>query len=469
MYHDVRRRLPYYFPDLKDGLNYRAVAGCVRIYFVNLLPALAFQLDMNHHTGGFFGLNEALLSSALVAMVFSIFAVQPLTVVGITGLISLFNYTIHHVIQLQDVSLYPSFMVWVGICSGIFHWLTAFTNLCDYMRTVTDFSAQTFALYVGTIYIIKGVEELSIAFYDKDHHQWLCFLHDRYPLHAYSLLPGKGPHYDIRSRLDQTLPLRLRLSFSYYLLDWLCPLPWQSLHRRLQVPSYPTCLYPTVDRPWVVDFWNIPIRGVFIAIPFGLLMTLLFYYDHNVSSLTAQARHFPLKKPAGFHWDFFLLGCTCFAAGILNIPLPNGLVPQAPVHTECCTTYSEHPIEICTTKSVSEDGDAPPVVIENQTTADHVAEQRVSHFLMGLALIGTMTGPLLEILHLMPRAVFSGVFFVVGWGSIEPNGIITKLLYLLREPRFRQPYDPLNKVPKRQIWHFVGWQLLGWACTVAIS
>jgi hypothetical protein len=47
-----------------------------------------------------------------------------------------------------------------------------------------------------------------------------------------------------------------------------------------------------------------------------------------------------------------------------------------------------------------------------QATA--VVEQRVSHLLMGLALIGTMTGPLLTVLHTMPAAVFAGVFFVVG-------------------------------------------------------
>lgn len=93
MYHDVRRRLPYYWSDIRDGFNYRTFAGSVRIYFVNLLPALAFQLDMYHNTDGFFGINEALLSSVLAAVVFSIFSVQPLTVVGITGLISLFNYS----------------------------------------------------------------------------------------------------------------------------------------------------------------------------------------------------------------------------------------------------------------------------------------------------------------------------------------------------------------------------------------
>ena len=405
MYHDVRRRLPYYRSDIRDGFTYRTFAGCIRIYFVNLLPALAFQLDMNHNTGGFFGLNEALLSSALAAMVFSIFAAQPLTVVGITGLISLFNYTIYHIIQLHDVSLYPSFMVWVGIWSGIFHWLTAFTNLCDYMRTVTDFSAQTFALYVGTIYIIKGVEELSIAFYDETITNGFasCLIAILFTLTVYSL-------EKVRSTTFGRGWIRLLLSDYAYPLATIFWTGFAHFPGNLSIVDFKflpihRAFYPTVDRPWVVDFWNIPIRWVFIAIPFGLLMTLLFYYDHNVSSLTAQARHFPLKKPAGFHWDFFLLGCTCFAAGILNIPLPNGLVPQAPVHTDGCTTYTEDPIEIRTTNSVAEDGDAPHVIIEKQTLADHVAEQRVSHFLMGLALIGTMTGPLLKVLHLMPRAI----------------------------------------------------------------
>jgi boron transporter len=50
MYHDVRRRLPYYWSDIRDGFNYRTAVATIRIYFVNLLPALAFTLDMNHNT-----------------------------------------------------------------------------------------------------------------------------------------------------------------------------------------------------------------------------------------------------------------------------------------------------------------------------------------------------------------------------------------------------------------------------------
>lgn len=40
-----------------------------------------------------------------------------------------------------------------------------------------------------------------------------------------------------------------------------------------------------------------------------------------------------MRKPPGFHWDFFLLGITVFIAGLLGFPAPNGLIPQAPLHT----------------------------------------------------------------------------------------------------------------------------------------
>lgn len=156
MYWDVRRRLPYYWSDVVDGFNYRTMAGTVRIFFVNLLPALAFQLDMMRRTDGFFGINEGLFSSAFAALVFSTLSCQPLTVVGITGLISLFNYTIYDICIAQGIrDLYPQFIAWVSIWAAITHWIAAIFNLCDYMKYITDFSSNAFGLYVSIIYMSK--------------------------------------------------------------------------------------------------------------------------------------------------------------------------------------------------------------------------------------------------------------------------------------------------------------------------
>jgi boron transporter len=117
---------------------------------------------MYRRTGEFFGVNEGLFSSAFAAMVFSILGTQPLTIVGVTGLISLFNFTIYNIIEIYDVSIYPQFICWTAIWAAIFHWAVAIFNWCDYMRYVTDFSSESFGMYVGIIYISEFILSLPV-------------------------------------------------------------------------------------------------------------------------------------------------------------------------------------------------------------------------------------------------------------------------------------------------------------------
>ena len=83
-------------------------------------------------------------------------------------------------------------------------------------------------------------------------------------------------------------------------------------------------------------------------------------------------------------------------------------MPQAPVHTDSLTVYQTD-LKIIVTEEGEGHEIRRPIV-----RAEKVVEQRISHFFMGLGIIGTMTGPLLIVLHTMPRALFAGVFFVVG-------------------------------------------------------
>ncbi|GAB7338502.1 hypothetical protein MBLNU457_5253t1 [Dothideomycetes sp. NU457] len=467
MYWDVRRRAPWYLTDWADGLRYRTFAGTVRIFFVNLLPALAFILDMERRTNGYFGVNEALFSSALAAIVFSLTSAQPLTVVGITGLISLFNYTIYDIAVAQGIgNLYPQFLVWVSIWAAIFHWIFAICNLSDYMRYITDFSSNAFGMYVGIIYMEKGVQELIAQFPESTPAGGflsivvaLCYWFTVYML---ELMPNTTVF---------TPTIRKFLSDYAYPI---CTIWWTGFVyipgtiRNANVPKLPIsrAFHPTARTDWFIHFWNIPVKWVFVALPIGFLLTLLFYYDHNISSITAQARQFPLKKPAGFHWDFFLLGITCFVGGILGLPLPNGLVPQAPVHTDSLTNYKD---KLIVTYERDDNTDEMTERHKKEIVAESVEEQRVSHFLMGLALVGMMTGPLLIVLHQIPRCLLCGVFFVVGWGSIEGNGMTLSAIYILTETRFMDPSHPMLKVRKWKVALFLLGQILGVGFSVAIS
>ncbi|KAJ4148291.1 hypothetical protein LMH87_002769 [Akanthomyces muscarius] len=462
MYHDVKRRMPYYWSDITDAFTYRTIASTIRMYFVNLLPAIAYTLDMYRRTGEFYGVNESLFSSALAAIVFSLLSAQPLTIVGVTGLISLFNFTIYDILQHYDGSIYPAFMAWTGIWAAIFHWLVAIFNACDYMRYVTDFSSESFGLYVGIIYLIKGVEELVNEFQGGLAAGYLaCLIAILYFGTVYAL-ENTGSSTMWKESLRGVLA---DYAYVFSTIFWVgfSHIPGHLREANIGRVPVTKAFYPTQDRSWLIAFWNLETKWVFVAMPFGFLLMLLFYYDHNVSSITAQARQFPLKKPGGFHWDFFLLGCTTFVSAILGLPMPNGLVPQAPVHTDSLTVYKTD-LKIVSTSEGEDTEIRRPIV-----SAVAVVEQRVSHLLMGLALIGTMTGPSLVVLHTMPSGLFAGVFFVVGWGSIESNGILQKLIYLQREQRFIQRDDPLLLVRRRKIILYIGVQIFGVAACVAVS
>ena len=88
---DIKRRFPFYWSDWQDAWDYRVVPATVYMYFANILPALAFSLDMFTKTNMSFGVNEVLLSSVLASVIFAIFAAQPLVIVGVTGPITVFN------------------------------------------------------------------------------------------------------------------------------------------------------------------------------------------------------------------------------------------------------------------------------------------------------------------------------------------------------------------------------------------
>lgn len=70
----------------------------------SILPALAFSLDMFSKTGSNYGVNEVLLASVLGSVVFSVFAAQPLVIVGVTGMFSDFQ---HHLLYYILIMVGP--------------------------------------------------------------------------------------------------------------------------------------------------------------------------------------------------------------------------------------------------------------------------------------------------------------------------------------------------------------------------
>ncbi|KAL1663418.1 HCO3 transporter family-domain-containing protein [Schizophyllum commune] len=465
---DIRARAPYYWSDWRDAYNYRVIPATALIFFANVLPGIAFSLDLIETTQ-MYGVSEVLMSSFMAAFIFSVFGAQPLTIAGVTGPITVFNKTIYDIIEKEDnAPNYLHFIGWVYLWAAIIHWVTAILNWCNFLKYVTLFSCDTFGFYVSWVYLQYGIQVIT-----------------RQLAQSNGPADAAGPLVSIIVALLMLVTAFLFQSLSQktffhrhvrrFLADYGMPISlvassgmayWGRFNAaNAQTLPISGAFQPAGGREWLVRFWQLEGKWVGIALPFGFILWVLFFFDHNVSSLMAQSSDFPLRKPPGFHWDFFLLGVTTFIAGLLGLPAPNGLIPQAPIHTTSLVVMG---------KREKRDPEATPPDHHDGSTALHeypigVVEQRVSNLAQGSLCLVLLTGPFLHLLNLIPRGVLAGLFWYMGADALNVNGITQKLYYLIRDRKFVAPSEPLRRVRKSRIVLFVALQLVGFGATFAIT
>ncbi|KAF7999010.1 hypothetical protein HF325_006542 [Metschnikowia pulcherrima] len=447
IYNDLRKRLPYYTSDFKDAYNYRVIPSVVYIFFTNLLPAIAFAQDMFDRTNNLYGVNEVLMSSALAGVVFGLFSGQPLCIVGVTGPISIFSYTVYDIMTPRGTPYFP-FMCWIYLWSMVMHFAIALFNWVLFMKIVSNFSCEVFGFFICIVYCQKAVQMLNKQFHDDGAAAGFCSVMISLLMVIFGLgsgVFGTQLHY-FRPKVrkvfaDYGVPMAVIFFTGFIHFGGF--LEKVSLARLPVTKAFaPTVLAAEVGRNMGGE--NISVADVFIAVPFAILLTFLFYFDHNVSSLMCQAKEFPLKKPASFHWDFMLLGLTTGISGLIGIPAPNGLIPQAPLHTESLVVH-----DLATGEPKS------------------VVEQRVTNTGQGALTFVMMSGPFLILLGLIPQAVLSGLFFIMGMGGLHGGPVVNKIRFLfLDEEYIKNGHDvlplwkELSHIPKNKMKYFYIYLLL---------
>lgn len=178
----------------------------------------------------------------------------------------------------------------------------------------------------------------------------------------------------------------------------------------------------------------------------------------------AQGAEFPLRKPPGFHWDFFLLGVTTFIAGLIGVPAPNGLIPQAPIHTTSLLVMGRSPkyekdeedrenrppsrqrsrpssrvSRNSGTNLTSINDPQPPSDPNGGASRFHeipvgVVEQRVSNLAQGSLCLVLLTGPFLHVLNLIPRGVLAGLLYVPSFSRVPRFQLMDLIIQLVHGP-----------------------------------
>ncbi|CEP64340.1 Bor1p LALA0_S11e01882g [Lachancea lanzarotensis] len=446
---DVKDRLPTYVSDWTDAWDYRVIPSVVETYFNNLLPAIAFAQDMFDRTDQSYGVNEVLLASALGGIVFGLFSGQPLCIVGVTGPISIFNYTVYDLIKPLNIDFF-GFMFWICIWAMALHLALSMSNTVCWLRYVTNFPCDIFGLFINVVYVQKGIQILTRQF----KYEGSIDLTAGYASIVVALLMAvfglgfklavRTPFFNHKLRTfiaDYSTALSVVfwsafIHFGGYLED----VHFQKLP--ITKSFHPTA--DTRDRSTWLAYVKIPVKDVFLALPFGIVLTILFYFDHNVSSLMAQRSEYKLTKASTFHFDFALLGLTTAVSGVLGIPAPNGLIPQAPLHTETL------------------------LVRDEKGQVVRCVEQRFTNTVQGLMILGTMARPLLVCLGQIPQAVLSGLFFMMGLYGLLNNAIVGRIFFVITEKSKRDLGNDLNAVPIKKLLIFLALSLVGFAAEFAI-
>lgn len=333
-------------------------------------------------------------------------------------------------------------MAWTLIHAGWMHYLLAIFNAHDWtMKYVTHFSADIFSLLNSIIYFHKAAMELKRT-------------HERTSLAAflYAIIGAVGTCLlaILLSTANSWKPLLhryVRLGLTEYaaaisIILWI-GIPYmgelKSLdHIKLEVQ---TSFRPTSpDRStFFVEFWKVPIEWIFLSIIPGAIVTVLFYFDHEISSIICTVRRYGIQKPGGFAWDVFLLGTTTIMCGILGIPPANGLLPQAPLHSESLLYYV--PVSSQERTAPAEKGED-----ERGNTATEYAprtyEQRYSHFIQAALILIFVSPPLQKLLGLTQTSVLAGLFLFMGYQSLSVNPILERIASLLTPPSELPPLPP---------------------------
>jgi boron transporter len=159
------------------------------------------------------------------------------------------------------------------------HWTLAITNACNGLRYVTRFSCDIFGFYVAFIYLQKGIQVLTRQWQAGDTSAYLSITVSLLVLMTAYLCGAIGVsklfHRHVRKFIeDYGTPLTVIFFTGFVHIGRM---------KSVDLLRLPTskAFFPTTDRGWFVHFWDIPIGDIFIAIPFAVLLTILFYFDHN--------------------------------------------------------------------------------------------------------------------------------------------------------------------------------------------
>uniref|UniRef100_A0A4W3JBZ6 Anion exchange protein n=1 Tax=Callorhinchus milii TaxID=7868 RepID=A0A4W3JBZ6_CALMI len=156
---DIKRKIPWYWSDFKDAFSLQCVASFLFLYCACMSPVITFGGLLGEATEGRISAIESLLGASMTGIAYSLFAGQPLTILGSTGPVLVFEKILFKFCKDYDLS-YLSLRTCIGLWTAFLCLLLVATDASCLVCYITRFTEEAFASLICIIFIYEALEKL---------------------------------------------------------------------------------------------------------------------------------------------------------------------------------------------------------------------------------------------------------------------------------------------------------------------
>ncbi|XP_038580099.1 sodium bicarbonate cotransporter 3-like isoform X3 [Micropterus salmoides] len=156
---DVKRKLPFYWSDIRDSLSLQCLASILFLYCACMSPVITFGGLLGEATKGNISAIESLFGASMTGVAYSLFAGQPLTILGSTGPVLVFEKILFKFCNDYGLS-YLSLRTSIGLWTAFLCLVLVATDASSLVCYITRFTEEAFAALICIIFIYEALEKL---------------------------------------------------------------------------------------------------------------------------------------------------------------------------------------------------------------------------------------------------------------------------------------------------------------------
>ncbi|XP_067366339.1 sodium bicarbonate cotransporter 3-like isoform X9 [Channa argus] len=156
---DVKRKVPWLWSDIRDALSLQCLASVLFLYCACMSPVITFGGLLGEATKGNISAIESLFGASMTGVAYSLFAGQPLTILGSTGPVLVFEKILFKFCNDYSLS-YLSLRTSIGLWTAFLCLVLVATDASSLVCYITRFTEEAFASLICIIFIYEALEKL---------------------------------------------------------------------------------------------------------------------------------------------------------------------------------------------------------------------------------------------------------------------------------------------------------------------